>query len=187
MKLFKRLFIILLIASPLSVFADDTVTENVTVNVTYRQMLNFNIKNINGVKTGMDTSTVIKVMKNYQSEVKDGSLSNPWKIEKTGNTEVYHYLTRRHPPFTPILEHQATPVIFVNGKVTAIGRNFLRAARNNAQLSNESTVVDTPHNSSDSSSRTLEARLKTLKDLYKSKSIDKKTYDAQVQKILDSI
>lgn len=147
--------------------------------VPYRQMLSTNAGNVNNVTVGMTVPEVKKLMGNFQSEVRDGPLDNPWKIEVLGNTSVYHYLTRRHPPFTPILEQQATPVIFVNGKVTAIGRGFLRQARTGATSSNSP--------SSKATGESIESRLKTLKGLYDSGTIDQKTYDAQRQRILDSI
>jgi hypothetical protein len=117
-------------------------------------------------------------MKSFQSEVRDGKLKNPWKIESSGNAIIYHYLTKNHPPFVPILEWQATPVIFVNGIVSAVGRDYLRDARANT-ISSESPEP--------TSERTIEERLKTLEDLYDKGAIDQQTYDGQKQRILDSI
>ncbi len=173
MKNFKRLIVLLLMFNSISVWANSEVEK-----VTYREMLSLNAQNINHVKNGMAISSVVSLMKNYQSEVKDGTLSNPWRIESKGNTDIYHYLTRGHPPFTPILEQQAIPVIFINGKVSAVGREYLRNARNNA-ISSESSK---PTNKG-----TLEERLKILKYLYENGVIDQQTYKAQQQRILDGL
>ena len=173
----KLLLSLLLALVAGSVWAADEVTQ-----VTYRQILTFNATNVNQVTTGMTTAEVVSLMKNYQSEVRDGMLSNPWKIESVGDTAVYHYLTRKNPPFTPIAEQQATPVIFKNGKVTAVGRGYLKAARNDAVSS-----APTPTPSTPASKGTLEERLNKLKGLFESGAIDQKTYEAQQQKILDEI
>lgn len=124
MKNIKLLTVFLLILGCSAAFADNDVKM-----IDYKEIINQNAQNINHVKIGMTISDVVNLMKNFQSEVKDGILNNPWKIESKGNTEIYHYLTRRHPPFTPILENQAVPVIFVNGLVSAVGRHYLKDAR----------------------------------------------------------
>ena len=146
--------------------------------VSYRAMLNLNAQNIRQVKEGMTIPSVVSLMKNYQSRVRNGVLSNPWKIEAKGNTEIYHYLTRRHPPFTSILEQQATPIMFIDGKVSAIGRQFLKDTRSSAI---------SPESSKPASEGTLEERLMKIKDLYNKGIIDQQEYDKQKQRILNSI
>jgi len=144
--------------------------------ITYKHMLNFNVENINKVKNGMTIDEVKLIMKDYNSEVRDGPLNNPWKIESSGNTEIFHYLTKSHPPFTPILEYQSEPVIFVDGKVQSIGRAYLKSAR---RASSES--FDSPGGDS------VEERLMKLKSLYEGGLIDQDLYNEQKKRILDSI
>ena len=182
MKHIKRVLIVLLALQSFSVFAEDKAT-----TVSYREMLNLNRKNILLVETGMDVASVTAIMKNYQSEVRDGLLSNPWKIESKGDMEVYHYLVNRNPPFTPIMEQQAKPVIFVNGKVQSIGREYLRDARLNAISSTSSTAQSVTTPTTSPSPEDLETRLEKLNNLYKKGLIDQPTYETQQKRILDSI
>lgn len=188
MKYIKRLLIVCVALQSLSIFAEDEV-----IKVSYREMLNLNRQNIILVKTGMDITSVTTIMKNYQSDVRDGLLNNPWKIERKGNMDVYHYLVNRNPPFTPILEQQAKPVIFVNGKVQSIGREYLRSARLQAISSIAPTTVQpttvqlTTQPVTQSTTEDLGTRLKKLKTLYENGLIDKPTYELQQKRILDSI
>jgi len=152
--------------------------ENEVEKVSYKKMLNLNAQNIRQIKEGMTIPEVVTIMMDLQAKVRSGPLNNPWRIEYKGDTEIYHYLTRGHPPFLPILENQAIPVIFVDGKVTAVGRQFLKEARSKASL-------DEPLN--EAPEGTLEERLAKLKDLREKGLIDQQEYDSQKKRILDSI
>ncbi len=65
------------------------------------------------------------------TKVRDGPLSNPWKVEAfvrgEDHIEVLYYLVRKHPPFTPIRESQAISVVLKNGAVVAWGRRAEKA------------------------------------------------------------
>lgn len=94
--------------------------------VPYKEMLHRNGANSSKLTLGMTKAQVLETMGAFSSEVRDGPLSNPWKIEafvKEDDTiEVLYYLVKRHPPFTPIRESQAIAVVLKNGSVVAWGR-----------------------------------------------------------------
>jgi len=168
----KRLSLILLVTlfwADASLFAQE---------VKYREFLRINGENISRISQGMTEAEVREIMGSYTSAVRDGALSNPWSTEQNGETLILHYLTRRNPPFTPILEQQATPVIFVDGVVSAIGRDYLREARSRS-------AGNAPAAASGGAS--VKERLKTLDDLLEAGSIDQETYDRQKERILDSL
>ena len=146
--------------------------------VKYREFLRINGENISRISQGMTEAEVREIMGSYSSAVRDGPLSNPWSTEQNGETLILHYLTRRNPPFTPILEQQATPVIFVDGVVSAIGRDYLRGARSSSAGSAPAAA---------SGGASVKERLKTLDDLLEAGSIDQETYDRQKERILDSL
>ncbi len=150
--------------------------------VTYREFLRINGENIGRVSQGMSEVEVREIMGSYTSEVRDGALSNPWLTERNGETLILHYLTKRNPPFTPILENQATPVIFVDGVVSAIGRDYLRAAR-----SNSASNAPAAASGGSGGGVSVTERLKTLDDLLEAGSIDQETYDRQKERILNSL
>ena len=145
----------------------------------YKQFLKVNRENIGSVSLGMSEAEVRDIMGSHTSAVRDGTLSNPWSTESNGKTLILHYLTRRNPPFTPIMENQATPVIIVDGVVSAIGRDYLRAARS-------SSAGPAPGGGSSGGGSVTE-RLKTLDELLKAGSIDQEMYDRQKERILDSL
>ena len=145
--------------------------------IPYRQLLQLNAKGLSKIEIGMTIDKVKSIMKGYTSSVPDGALSNPWKIEKNNDTEIFHYLTKRYPPFTSIRESQAVPIIFVDGSVSAIGRNFLESARASSESTDEAEKIE----------ETIEARLIKLKNLYDKELIDKQTYNEQRTRILNSI
>ncbi len=144
--------------------------------VPYKYLLRFNVENINKIQIGMTVDEVRSIMKEYSSKVRNGAIKNPWTVERNGNTEIFHYLTKNHPPFTPILENQATPIIFVDGKVVSIGRNYLKSARRSSQVAPQSN-----------DEKSVEERLKELKSLYDQGLIDKNSYEQQRTRILNSI
>ena len=146
--------------------------------VSYKAMLKENAANITQIEIGMTESEVILIMKDYQSEVRDGALNNPWKIESNSSIDIYHYLTRKHPPFTTIRDNQATPIIFEDSKVSAIGRSYLEEARS-ASSSSGTSIVD--------GEDTVEERLIELKSLYDKGLIDEESYQEQKKRILNSI
>jgi hypothetical protein len=168
----RRLSLILLLTlfwADASVFAQE---------VKYKEFLKINGENISRISQGMTEAEVREIMGSYTSAVRDGALNNPWSTEQNGDTLILHFLTRRNPPFTPIMENQATPVIFVDGVVSAVGRNHLREARN-------SSAGSTPAAASGGAS--VKERLKTLDELLEAGSIDQETYDRQKTRILDSL
>ena len=150
-----------------------------TEQVGYKRLLQLNVGNLGKIDSGMTFQEVEEIMGNYTSAVKDGALSNPWRKDLEGETTVYHYLTRRHPPFTTILENQAVPVIFSGGKVVGIGRQYLKNLRER--------LDSAPAVEADTSQAGVEERLKRLKALYDSGAIDSAAYKAQQKRILDKL
>ncbi|HEY9033547.1 MAG TPA: hypothetical protein VIN71_06405 [Pseudomonadales bacterium] len=148
--------------------------------VSYKELLRLNGQNIAQLKNGMSEAEVRKIMGSHSSAVRDGAIENPWKTEMLGDLKVLHYLVRRNPPFTPLLENQADPVILKKGKVIGVGRNYLKAAR-------EQAAGASLGKQQGGSSKSLEERLKTLEELRKSGAISEADYKKQKQKILDSI
>jgi len=125
--------------------------------VSYEALYTGNARNINNVEVGMTIDQVVMIMGTDTSAVRDGPLTNPWKTESLGEMEIHHYLTRKNPPFTPILENQATPIIFESGRVVSVGRSYIKSARRNA---NSGGTTTTPQGS-----KSVEARLERLKAL----------------------
>ena len=125
----------------------------------------------------MSEAQVKSIMGSDTTKVRNGPLDNPWKIERLGSSTVYHYLTSKNPPFTPILEHQATPVLFKDGKVVGIGRAYIKQFRENKNA----------NAAAPSSSKTIEERMTTLNNLLKSGAIDKPTYEKRKKEILSEI
>jgi hypothetical protein len=173
MKGLKVVLLTTVLLANASVFAEE---------LKYKQFLRTNGENIGRVSLGMSEAEVREIMGSHTSAVRDGTLSNPWSTESNGKTLILHYLTRRNPPFTPIMENQATPVIFVDGVVSAIGRDYLRAARS-------SSAGNAPAAAGGGSGggASVTERLKTLDDLLEAGSIDQETYDRQKERILDSL
>lgn len=154
-----------------SVFAKD---------ISYKKLLRKNAKNIVQIQLGMSESQVRQIMTELTTEVSNGPINNPWKEERIGSTVILHYLVRKHPPFTPILEHQADPVIFQDGKVVATGRSSLASARASAK----SSVFD---EETDAKPHSYQSRLEELKKLYDLGLIDESEYKSKKVEILDSI
>jgi hypothetical protein len=148
--------------------------------VSYGKLLKLNAENLNKITQGMSEDQVKKIMGNYTSAVRDGSINNPWRTERVGDTTILHYLVRKHPPFTPLLENQSESVIIENNKVVSVGRQYLKTTRLKAAGNSESTTAT-------ANTKSLEERLKSLKDLYDSGAIGKATYEEQKKRILDSI
>lgn len=148
--------------------------------VDYEELLKLNIKNVSQITLGMSEDQVRNIMGDYTSAVRDGPINNPWKTERMGDMTILHYLIRRHPPFTPLLENQTEAIIIKHDIVSGIGRGYLKAAR-------ETAVTNTNVTNPTSSTKSIEERLKTLKGLYESDTIDKATYEKQKQRIMDSI
>ena len=146
----------------------------------FKKLLKLNSKSIVQVQIGMSENAVRNSMPNVTSDVRDGFLNNPWREERMQNTVILHYLVRKHPPFTPILENQADPIILVEDKVVAIGRSYLATARADAQLHNNGSNVD-------SDEASLEDRLIELQDFYEAGLIDESKYKSQKKRALDSI
>ncbi len=145
--------------------------------VAYKELLTANKVNVDKVSIGMSEAQVKSIMGSDTTKVRNGPLDNPWKIERLGSSTVYHYLTSKNPPFTPILEHQATPVLFKDGKVVGIGRAYIKQFRENTNA----------NAAAPSSSKTIEERMTTLNNLLKSGAIDKPTYEKRKKEILSEI
>ncbi len=101
--------------------------------IPYKELLARNNSGISQLALGMTKEQVVTLMKSYSSEVPDGALSNPYKTESfqrgSDTYEVLYYLTRAHPPFTPIRDSQSTPVVLKNGKVTGWGQSALHEVK----------------------------------------------------------
>lgn len=101
--------------------------------VPYEDFLAQNNASITHLRIGMTRGEVVALMKSSTTEVRDGPLSNPYRTESFQRGadiyEVLYYLTRRHPPFTPIRDWQATPVVLKNGTVVGWGQSALPAQR----------------------------------------------------------
>ncbi len=99
--------------------------------VSYKQLLAYNVEGISKLTVGMTKEQVIAVMKNYSADVHGTILNNPYKSEvsqRGSNTyEVMYYLTHQHPPFTPIRDAQNTPVVLKNGVVVGWGKSALQS------------------------------------------------------------
>jgi hypothetical protein len=142
-------------------------------------MLQLNVGNLSKVSLGMSIEEVEKTMGTFFTSVRDGDLANPWKKDNLDNMIVYHYLTTRHPPFTPILERQATPVIFSGGKVVGIGREYLKKIHEKP--------AGPPAQERPATEAGVEQRLKRLKALLDSGQIDSAAYKAQQKRILETL
>jgi hypothetical protein len=142
-------------------------------------MLQLNVKNLGNVTPGMSIEEVEKTMGTYTTAVRDGELANPWKKQNLDGMIVYHYLTSVHPPFTAILERQATPVVFSGGKVVGIGREYLRKIYEKQDVP--------PAQEGPATEASVEQRLKRLKALLDSGQIDSAAYKAQQKRILETL
>lgn len=104
-----------------------------TETISYKDLLSRNNANIAQLGMGMTRDQVVALMKSYSSEVRNGPLSNPYKAESfqrgADNYEVLYYLTHSHPPFTPIRDSQATPVVLKNGAVVGWGQSALHGLK----------------------------------------------------------
>ena len=156
----------MLIALSVSAFADE---------VKYKKYISQNASNISTVSIGMSRQEVLEIMGSDQSEVPDGPLANPWKLEMQGDTEILWYLTRSHPAFRPIRSDQATPIIIEEGKVLAIGTRYLSSV--SSSKAKKTPVLD----------KTVEERLATLQKLHDDGAITDEEYEVQKRRILDSI
>jgi hypothetical protein len=99
----------------------------------YKKFITSNAENISKLTSGMTKAEVMNVMKDHTTKVPNGRLNNPYKAElfqrDSDTYEVLYFLTRIHPPFTPILDNQATPVVLKNGIVAGWGRSALQLAK----------------------------------------------------------
>lgn len=161
--------------------------------VAYKSLIAQNSQDVMKIKLGMNKDEALSVMKNIYAEVNNGPVFNPWKIESFDNKEIYFYITSHHPPFTPIRERQATPIVFENGQVAGIGVQYYSQLKRNPMQSSEVVMPDAAQNAAPSFSenkeddKTIEERLLKLKKLYDAGLIDKAAYDAQQMRILDSL
>jgi hypothetical protein len=145
--------------------------------VSYEKMIELNSLNVTKITTGMTKDEVVQIMGTIQSQVRSGPINNPWRVEVHDDMEILHYITSSHPPFTPILANQATPIVFKDGEVVGMGRGLLKQIK----------AVESPTEPSSSPEQTIEERLKTLKELYDNGTIDKETYETHKNRILEEI
>lgn len=174
MKILRALLTLLCVICPVTGFADEDLKR-----VSYKKMIQLNSGNIDKITTGMTKDEVVQIMGNIQSTVRSGPINNPWKIDAHGEREVLHYITSGHPPFTPILANQATPIVLKDGRVIGIGRGALK------QIGDSESPA--PAKPTESTEKSIGERLETLKKLYDDGTIDKETYDTQRRRILESI
>jgi len=111
----------------------DDETNDSMESISYRDLISRNQENINKLSLGMSRADVERIMGKYRSRTSDSSILNPYKVEpllvKNDQYLVLYYLTRKYPPFTPIRESQATPVIMKDDKLFSWGWNNLKALR----------------------------------------------------------
>ena len=170
----RALLAFIILASPVAGSAVEDLKR-----VSYKEMIRLNRVNANKITTGMTRDEVMRIMRNIQSHVRDGPIDNPWKVEINGDIEVLHYITSGHPPFTPILAYQATPIVLREGRVVGMGRGVLKQM--------EASGPPASEKSSDSIEKSIEERLNTLKKLYDNGVIDRESYETQRTRILESI
>jgi len=107
--------------------------EDGTASVSYRTLISLNQANINKLSLGMTRAQVEHTMGAMAASTKNSIVSNPYKVEPMhigkSQYEVLYYLTRKYPPYTPIKDSQATPVILRDGKVVGWGWGNLSAAK----------------------------------------------------------
>ncbi len=100
--------------------------------VSYKEFLSNNLSRLNRLTVGMTRDEVLATMGNLETSTRDSSIPNPYRTESfaVGGSqyEVLHYLTRKHPPFTPIKPSQATPVVLRDGVLVGWGQSALDAA-----------------------------------------------------------
>ncbi len=119
MDLARTLATLLVLLLATGAFADDPIP--------YDEFLQQNNENSAKLSLGMTKAEVMSVMGHKRTKVRDGPLSNPWKVEAyirgEDTFEVLYYLVRKHPPFSPILESQAITAVIKNGGLVAWGRD----------------------------------------------------------------
>ena len=174
MKILRALLILMYATCPVAGLAAEDVTK-----VSYKNMIKLNSLNVTKITTGMTKDEVVQIMGNIQSKVRNGPINNPWKIEIHGDMEILHYITAGHPPFMPLRANQATPIVIDEGTVIGVGRGVLEQIK--ASASPASTQ------SRESTEKSIEERLDTLKKLYDNGTIDKESYETQKKRILESI
>jgi hypothetical protein len=116
-----------------SVFALALILSNVVLagenSLPYKEFLKRNVAGVNQISTGMSKDQVVAIMKDYTTTVHDAVLTNPYRnevVQRGSDTyEVLYYITRRHPPFTPIIDAQTVPIILKNGVVVGWGKTAL--------------------------------------------------------------
>jgi hypothetical protein len=164
----------ILATSSIASFAADDVKR-----VSYKEMMQLNRDNAAKITKGMTKDEVVQIMGNIQSEVRDGPINNPWKIEIYGDLEILHYITDRHPPFMPIKAYQATPIVLKEDTVIGMGREVLKEIRASASPA--------PARPESTTEKSVEERLNTLKKLYDDGLIDKESYETHRTRILESL
>jgi hypothetical protein len=96
--------------------------------VEYSEMLSRNRSNLIKLSLGMNKSQVIETMGIFEGKTRNGNVPNPSKSEMiargSDNFEILFYMTEKYPPFTPIKDSQATPVVLKNNLVIGWGWQF---------------------------------------------------------------
>lgn len=105
--------------------------------ISYKDYLAANNQNIQHLKLGMSKDEVMALMKTYSADIHGNPLPNPSHIEfvQRGKDvyEIMYYITHAHPPFTPIRDTQATPVVLKNGAVAGWGWPSVEMAKGGDQ------------------------------------------------------
>jgi len=99
----------------------------------YADILKNNMVNIQHLTLGMTKAQVQQTMTDCVTRVHSTYYTNPFRsdmVQKGGDSyEVMYYLTKDHPPFTPIRESQATPVVLKNGAVVGWGPSAVQGIK----------------------------------------------------------
>ncbi|WP_082877783.1 DUF3192 domain-containing protein [Methylomonas koyamae] len=99
--------------------------------LTLSELASLNQGRLARLSIGISKNEVIALMGTDMANTKDGVVNNPWIVEgfvgdDGSNYEVLYYVTRRNPPFTPVLKSITTPVVLKDGKVVSWGNDSVR-------------------------------------------------------------
>jgi len=116
-----------------ALLASSAVTHAADSELPYKEFLKRNAVGVSQLAVGMTKEQVAAIMKTYTTSVHDAVLTNPHKTEViqrgSDHFEVLYYITRRHPPFTPITDSQTVPVVLKNNAVVGWGKTALQDLR----------------------------------------------------------
>ena len=102
--------------------------------VEYGELLTRNTTGLTKLSLGMDKSQVLSTMGTFQSEIREGMVSNPYKSEMiTKGADVYeilYYMTANSRMFQGLRDSESTPVVLKNGKVAGWGWGMANSVAN---------------------------------------------------------